>query len=85
MKSSARHYFFLFVVVLSRIVGLFSTTHTWPALWYGIAASSLVFYTHSTITVVSGLLGIAEQGSIKVWAFQNKDEEGLTVKTFMQK
>ena len=32
----------------------------------GIAVSSLVFYAHSTITVIAGLLGIAEQGSIKV-------------------
>ena len=30
----------------------------------GFAVSS--FYAHSTITVIAGLLGIAEQGSIKV-------------------
>ena len=31
-----------------------------------IAVSSLVCHAHSTITIITGLLGIAEQGSIKV-------------------
>ena len=50
-----------------------------------IAVSSLVCHAHSTITIITGLLGIAEQGSIKVWSLQKKDEEGLKNENFNAK